>query len=101
MFVVWYASQGDDAAPQSVRVELSSEADLFYHYAHSTDEASFQVCTSLGSLMTGRGHGRHGIPRLPLPRFPFILCVNLVLLASGSSRHGSGLIQDIGKRISQ
>lgn len=36
-------SQGDDAAPQSVRVELSSEADLFFHYTHSTDDASFQV----------------------------------------------------------
>lgn len=37
------SQQGEDAAPQCVKVELSSEADLFFHYAHSTDEATFQV----------------------------------------------------------
>lgn len=42
-FTSLYISQGDDAAPQSVRVELSSEADLFFHYTHSIDDASFQV----------------------------------------------------------
>lgn len=41
-------SQGDDAAPQSVRVELSSEADLFFHYTHSIDDASFQVGNVFG-----------------------------------------------------
>lgn len=39
--------QGDDAAPQCVKVELSSEADLFFHYAHSTDEATFQVMRNI------------------------------------------------------
>ncbi|CAM9161519.1 unnamed protein product [Pylaiella littoralis] len=42
---------GDDTAPRSVRVELSSEADLFYHYTHSTDEASFQVMQEEQKLM--------------------------------------------------
>eukprot|EP00904_Undaria_pinnatifida_P006602 jgi/Undpi1/3071/HiC_scaffold_15.g06447.m1 len=42
---------GDDPAPQSVRVELSSEADLFYHYTHRTDEASFQVMQDDQKLM--------------------------------------------------
>ncbi|CAN0374207.1 unnamed protein product [Ectocarpus sp. 8 AP-2014] len=43
--------QGDDAAPQSVRVELSSEADLFFHYTHSIDDASFQVMQEEQKLM--------------------------------------------------
>ncbi|CAM9244495.1 unnamed protein product [Scytosiphon promiscuus] len=42
---------GDDAAPQCVRVELSSEADLFFHYIHSTDDASFQVMQEEQKLM--------------------------------------------------
>ncbi|CAB1110475.1 unnamed protein product [Ectocarpus sp. CCAP 1310/34] len=42
---------GDDAAPQSVRVELSSEADLFFHYTHSIDDALFQVMQEEQKLM--------------------------------------------------
>ncbi|CAN0531123.1 unnamed protein product, partial [Ectocarpus sp. 12 AP-2014] len=42
---------GDDAAPQSVRVELSSEADLFFHYTHSIDDPSFQVMQEEQKLM--------------------------------------------------
>ncbi len=29
---------GSDSAPQSLRIELSSEADLFFHYMHVMDE---------------------------------------------------------------
>jgi len=43
--------QGDDARPSSIRVELSSEADLFYHYAHLIDEAGFQVVQEQQKLM--------------------------------------------------
>ncbi|KAG5183345.1 hypothetical protein JKP88DRAFT_181863 [Tribonema minus] len=32
---------GDGALPQGVRVELSSEADLFFHYMHVVDEGAF------------------------------------------------------------
>lgn len=34
---------GEDESPQGIRVELSSEADLFFHYAHDIDEAGFAV----------------------------------------------------------
>ncbi|CAM9335090.1 unnamed protein product [Heterosigma akashiwo] len=34
---------GEDAAPSSVRVECSSEADLFFHYTHQLDSQGFQV----------------------------------------------------------
>eukprot|EP00636_Phaeomonas_parva_P015715 CAMPEP_0118862648 /NCGR_PEP_ID=MMETSP1163-20130328/7776_1 /TAXON_ID=124430 /ORGANISM="Phaeomonas parva, Strain CCMP2877" /LENGTH=171 /DNA_ID=CAMNT_0006796571 /DNA_START=149 /DNA_END=661 /DNA_ORIENTATION=+ len=43
--------QGDDARPSAVRIELSSEADLFYHYAHLIDEAGFQVVQEQQKLM--------------------------------------------------
>ncbi|CAN0024003.1 unnamed protein product, partial [Sphacelaria rigidula] len=49
--VLMLVRHGDDAAPQCVRVELSSEADLFFHYAHSTDEATFQVMQEDQKLM--------------------------------------------------
>ena len=32
---------GDEHNLQSIRVELSSEADLFFHYMHVIDEAGF------------------------------------------------------------
>ncbi len=34
---------GEDDNPQSVRIELSSEADLFYQYTHELDESGFAV----------------------------------------------------------
>ncbi|CAN0011236.1 unnamed protein product [Heterosigma akashiwo] len=34
---------GDRARPSSVRVECSSEADLFFHYTHQLDSQGFQV----------------------------------------------------------
>lgn len=34
---------GEDESPQAVRVELSSEADLFFHYVHDLDEHGFAV----------------------------------------------------------
>lgn len=34
---------GEDENPQSVRVELSSEADLFFLYVHELDEQGFAV----------------------------------------------------------
>lgn len=33
---------GHDEAPQVVRVELSSESDLFFHYTHIVDEQEFR-----------------------------------------------------------
>lgn len=42
---------GDDSAPQGVRVELSSEADLFFHYMHVIDEAGFRVMQEQQKLM--------------------------------------------------
>ena len=34
---------GEDSNPQSIRVELASEGDLFFHYMHVCDEGSFQL----------------------------------------------------------
>lgn len=35
--------QGEEGAPQSIRVELSSESDLFFHYMHVIDESGFHL----------------------------------------------------------
>lgn len=35
---------GDEHSLQSIRVELSSEADLFFHYMHVIDEVRSGVC---------------------------------------------------------
>ena len=35
----------------SVRMELSSEADLFFHYTHQIDEAGFQLVQEQQKLM--------------------------------------------------
>eukprot|EP00953_Heterococcus_sp_UTEX-ZZ885_P038594 19807-Heterococcus_DN1.PRE.4 len=43
--------QGEDAQPQGVRVELSSEADLFFHYMHIIDEAGFREMQEQQKLM--------------------------------------------------
>jgi len=42
---------GDDSSPVSVRVECSSEADLFFHYTHQLDGAGFQVVQDQQRLM--------------------------------------------------
>lgn len=43
--------QGDDEGPICVRVEMSSESDLFYYYAHTQNEAGFQVMQENQKLM--------------------------------------------------
>jgi Centriolar protein SAS N-terminal len=43
--------QGEDAQPQGVRVELSSEADLFFHYMHVIDETGFREMQEQQKLM--------------------------------------------------
>lgn len=42
---------GEDAAPQHIKVELTSENDLFFHYIHSVDEAGFRVMQDSQKLM--------------------------------------------------
>jgi len=42
---------GDDSNPQHLKVELTSENDLFYHYLHSTDEGQFRVMQDSQKLM--------------------------------------------------
>jgi hypothetical protein len=32
---------GDDSSPQHIKVELTSENDLFFYYLHSIDEGIF------------------------------------------------------------
>eukprot|EP00753_Platysulcus_tardus_P001184 PLAT11134.1.p1 GENE.PLAT11134.1~~PLAT11134.1.p1 ORF type:complete len:273 (+),score=76.93 PLAT11134.1:3-821(+) len=44
---------GDDAAPESVRVELSSESDLFFHYMHVIDEVGYRVIKESQGLVVG------------------------------------------------
>lgn len=34
---------GEEEDPQAVRLELASEADLFFHYVHDMDENGFGV----------------------------------------------------------
>jgi hypothetical protein len=51
-------------------VELSSEADLFFHYAHSVDERSFRAMRDEQRLMVRHPHG---------PVFPGTL-INCLLL---------------------
>ena len=36
-------AQGDEFSIHQIRVELSSENDLFFHFTHTLDEASFAV----------------------------------------------------------
>jgi hypothetical protein len=43
---------GEDESPQAVRVELSSEADLFFHYAHDIDETGFAVSKPFAATHT-------------------------------------------------
>ena len=42
---------GTDDAPSAIRVEMSSEVDLFFHYMHSVDERSFSKIQEAQKLM--------------------------------------------------
>ena len=42
---------GTEQEPNVIRIELSSEADLFFHYAHIIDEASFRKIQDQQKLM--------------------------------------------------
>ena len=43
--------QGDTANPTAVRLELSSEQDLFFHFQHTLDERSFRQVREEQRLM--------------------------------------------------
>jgi len=43
--------EGDDGRPKHVRVELSSEGDLFFHYSHTVDERLFNAMRDEQKLM--------------------------------------------------
>lgn len=45
------AVAGDPASPSAVKVELSSESDLFFHYSHIVDEKSFRAMRDEQRLM--------------------------------------------------
>ena len=47
------SGQGDDSTPHSLRIELSSENDLFFHYMHVIDEAGFRLLQERQKLMVG------------------------------------------------
>lgn len=42
---------GEDTSPQHLKIELTSENDLFYHYLHTTDEAGFRAMQDSQKLM--------------------------------------------------
>ena len=42
---------GDDAAPSAVRLELTSENDLFFNYVHTLDDAGFRQVQEAQKLM--------------------------------------------------
>ena len=44
---------GEDSNPQSIRLELASEGDLFFHYMHVCDEGSFQLIQVRNFSLTG------------------------------------------------
>ncbi len=45
------AVQGDKSAPTAVKLELSSESDLFFHYTHLVDERAFKMLREDQRLM--------------------------------------------------
>lgn len=45
------AVQGDNSAPTAVKLELSSESDLFFHYTHLVDERAFKLVREEQRLM--------------------------------------------------
>jgi hypothetical protein len=42
---------GEDSNPHHIKVELSSEHDLFYHYLHAVDEAAYRGMQEAQKLM--------------------------------------------------
>lgn len=46
---------GETNAPQAVKVELSSESDLFFHYTHIVDEKAFRTMRDEQRLMVDFG----------------------------------------------
>lgn len=42
---------GEDSNPQHLKLELTSENDLFFHYIHTVDESSFRVMQDSQKLM--------------------------------------------------
>lgn len=43
---------GPEEAPTAVRVELTSENDLFFHYSHTLDEQGFRLVQArVGALL--------------------------------------------------
>ena len=42
---------GDDERPTTVKMELTSENDLFFHYTHTLDEAGFRLIQEQQKLM--------------------------------------------------
>ena len=50
-YFFFFFSQGDENNPQHVRIELTSENDLFFHYTHSVDEAGFRQMQESQKLM--------------------------------------------------
>lgn len=42
---------GDDASPGVVKMELTSENDLFFHYTHTLDEQGFRLVQEQQKLM--------------------------------------------------
>lgn len=42
---------GSDAEPEALRIELSSETDLFFHYTHTVDESGFRMMQEQQKLM--------------------------------------------------
>lgn len=43
--------EGEDGRPRAVKVELSSEGDLFFHYSHVVDERQFNAMRDEQKLM--------------------------------------------------
>ena len=43
--------EGDDGRPKQVKIELSSEGDLFFHYSHIVDERQFNAMRDEQKLM--------------------------------------------------
>ena len=42
---------GEDSAPSVLKMELTSENDLFFHYTHSLDEQGFRLVQEQQKLM--------------------------------------------------
>ena len=62
---------GPEESPSAVRVELTSENDLFFHYSHTLDEAGFravQACPSPAPLHHLARYGAHALSRTALRR---------------------------------